>query len=631
MRRIRTIRGVAISLVSLAAFTGCNQDEHSHAEMPRRVSQSLEASTDCAPEVNIDRSLAVTELAAMAPFSMREMLETLVSQGPEPTQDPVAMFAEMSASLGGCAEGENTKPMGEFQMKCLNGTLGRPGTPEDVDPFGEQDPANGYFPVGVFNRFDLAPESGETCGEYRIVFARHSGLQNGFVTGQRRLIIFEAVLPNPQPEAGLEGCRPVAEFWAGLSEVEDVAQRGAAIHDFYMNGLPGFGPVVHINNYGLSGLRGSGQIRSNSFLNHQWSQNEFRTDNCEGTCPLTLALATAKDVPAPEVLGRLTPEGERHPLADAFREEVLLPAALDASHPLHSDNANTIRFSYDDKFNAFGSDAATRGGTLDSTTVVAGSTGLTDWLQQEMDAAAVADVTLNATQIIKRVQTQTCGGCHSDSSTDDLGDGVTQPSSFDFTHVNERVEEGPDGPRRVMSSGLKNDFLPFRKGVLEAFLAPASCDGSLGGFEVLSDWSVESGFASLNSDATEGQSSLGVSHTGGYVRVSSALVSAGELFGESPQGVSLDVRVPAQQPNPWYVGDLRVEISCPQIHIHGAYVGNTGLTSLPREQFSTVQLGFPSWVRSAIAQSPDTECRWHIGLSVNQGAGDYLLDNLSVQ
>ena len=31
-----------------------------------------------------------------------------------------------------------------------------------------------FVPVGLFNRFDLAPKSGATCGEYRIVYAMNS-------------------------------------------------------------------------------------------------------------------------------------------------------------------------------------------------------------------------------------------------------------------------------------------------------------------------------------------------------------------------------------------------------------------------------------------------------------------------
>ena len=36
-----------------------------------------------------------------------------------------------------------------------------------------------FFPVALFNRFDLAPEDGAHCGEYRIVYAMHDGTSGG--------------------------------------------------------------------------------------------------------------------------------------------------------------------------------------------------------------------------------------------------------------------------------------------------------------------------------------------------------------------------------------------------------------------------------------------------------------------
>lgn len=631
MNKTQSSRLILCASFALSASACSPENGNESAEMARRVSERIVQNSACNPTINVDRSLAVTEVEALTAFTMREMLETLISQGPDPDQDPVAMFAAMSASLGGCAEGEAKKTVGGFQMRCLNGTLGRPGTPQDIDPFGEVAAQNGYFPVGVFNRFDLAPENGETCGEYRIVFARQSGIQNGSITFVRRLINFEAVLPNPHPERGIEGCRPVAEFWAGLSEIDDVSARGQAVHDFFLVGLPEFGPVVHINNYGLSQERGSGQIRSNSFLNHQWSQSEFRTDICEGSCPLSLALTTTKDVPAPEVLGRATVDGTRHPYADEFRENVLLPAALDPTHPLHSSDPNTIRFSFDDRFHAYESSAASRGGTFDATSVVAGQSGLTAWLQAEMDAAAIPEVTLTASKILARVQTQTCGGCHSDSSMADLGNGVSQPATFDFTHVNERVEAGPDGPRHVMSEGLKTSFLPFRKQVLQAFLAPDSCAVSLGSFDRLDDWSAAGASLSLDNQASEGASSLRLTHSGGQVRVSSRPFVGSAELGPNPGRIDFDLTIPSVQPNPWYWGDVRLELSCPAKHIQNTYIGSTGITGRAANTPVKLSYAFPEWLRSTLAAHPTLECSWTFALSISPGAGDYRLDHLVVQ
>src|SRR6185369_17666643 len=64
-----------------------------------------------------------------------------------------------------------------------------------------------FFPTALTNRFDLAPRNGAHCGEYRIVYAL------GDANGSRDFIIFEGILPNPNPSCGIESCRPVVKFW----------------------------------------------------------------------------------------------------------------------------------------------------------------------------------------------------------------------------------------------------------------------------------------------------------------------------------------------------------------------------------------------------------------------------------
>jgi hypothetical protein len=60
----------------------------------------------------------------------------------------------------------------------------RPGPAEGgqitSNPFEDPDTnADAYIPIGLFNRFDLAPSAGTHCGEYRIVYAKRSGITEG--------------------------------------------------------------------------------------------------------------------------------------------------------------------------------------------------------------------------------------------------------------------------------------------------------------------------------------------------------------------------------------------------------------------------------------------------------------------
>ncbi|RYZ02013.1 MAG: hypothetical protein EOO73_33365 [Myxococcales bacterium] len=72
-----------------------------------------------------------------------------------------------------------------------------------------------WKPLSVTNRFDLAPEGGENCGEQHLSF--YLSRVGALVTASLR---FSAVIANPSPELGLEGCRPLVDFWASLSRAE---------------------------------------------------------------------------------------------------------------------------------------------------------------------------------------------------------------------------------------------------------------------------------------------------------------------------------------------------------------------------------------------------------------------------
>src|SRR5262249_33923984 len=88
------------------------------------------------------------------------------------------------------------------------------------------------LPVGLFNRLDQTPEDMSNCGEYRIVYAKNN--PSGF---NRFFLIFEAVLPNPDPNSNVEGCRQVAKFWDGFRSAPD-DKIAPALNDFYYNGGP---------------------------------------------------------------------------------------------------------------------------------------------------------------------------------------------------------------------------------------------------------------------------------------------------------------------------------------------------------------------------------------------------------
>lgn len=148
----------------------------------------------------------------------------------------------------------------------------------------------GMKPLALFNRFDLAPADWEHCGEYRIIYSIPNG---GFE--KRFFLIFEAMVPNPGFVAGdlarsEAGCRPMAEFWAGLggSSGGTAIERAKKLQELYYTGIAGItvstdpaaqtkglNPIVSFRNYGGEG--GRGQVRGNVFFGGGWQLREWLT------------------------------------------------------------------------------------------------------------------------------------------------------------------------------------------------------------------------------------------------------------------------------------------------------------------------------------------------------------------
>ena len=92
---------------------------------------------------------------------------------------------------------------------------------------------------------------------------------------------------------------------------------------------------------------------------------------------------------------------------------------------------------------------------------------------------------LASNDVFNRADMQNCHGCHAGNVA--IGDGLTFPSGFVGTHVDELPQMQEDGVVRFwISSALKNVFAPHRAQVLRDFLEgrplPVHSSGtSLGG------------------------------------------------------------------------------------------------------------------------------------------------------
>lgn len=237
-------------------------------------------------EIDVRRSLAVTDAPILERFSFERVMNQLVKQAKIPNLTAAELFNTWWDTQN---SGENARfssvPHCDDEMDpALGSTLnGFPYDCRDAPSEGAQascnpftDEACAYMPIGLFNRFDLASEDGASCGEYRIVYAKTSGQTD---TRDRNLIIFEAALPNPAPHLGLAGCRPVVSFWAELSRIDNIRERARRLEKFYFEGLGQYPAVVDIRHFG-DNAAGRGQVRTNQFMQPTspavWTLREFK-------------------------------------------------------------------------------------------------------------------------------------------------------------------------------------------------------------------------------------------------------------------------------------------------------------------------------------------------------------------
>jgi hypothetical protein len=146
------------------------------------------------------------------------------------------------------------------------------------------------------------------------------------------------------------------------------------------------------------------------------------------------------------------------------------------------------------------------------------------------------------------------------------------------------------------------------------------------GFEDVTKWSSPQAQLSVaSSPVTNGSSSLKVNSPPGWTEIQSVPFSSAGL-GAPTARVRLDLWIPPNQPNPFWVGQLQMVVSAPSAGVYSAYVGQAELTGLPHSTFSTIELTLPSQV-AAVINSVHADVSIKIVLNVNNGSGPYYLDN----
>jgi hypothetical protein len=428
--------------------------------------------------LNLDarRSLAVTELDILERFPLERVMNQLASLSGVPELTGIALFRQwwdtQNSATGAAFPGDP-----HCDDELIGGVTSLNGFPYDcrqaphegrqVQCSSFSDPDCAYLPIGLFNRFDLAAQDGSHCGEYRVVFAKQTGVGNAL---DRNLLIFEATVPNPTPAIGLNGCRPLVERWAQLSQLNSINARANQLEQMYFDGVGAAIPaIVQPAHYG-DNPQGLGQIRTNQFAGFTsvnpkvWTLREFQLQrDCSGggggACRLVMT-------PMPDgvnAFGPLLSASSSLPQKAAF--DAFFPSQVSS---LAGASISAIGMQVPEQFNSGQSHASGPSNEMNYSLHFAGPSALRSAVDAQLSTLGSG---LSADEIVNRAQAMTCAGCHKLSDGASLGGGLTWPASLSFTHVTERQIETVNGKQRfVISPALTDAFLPHRKTIMEDFL-----------------------------------------------------------------------------------------------------------------------------------------------------------------
>jgi len=353
--------------------------------------------------------------------------------------------------------------------KGANGDVTLPITPRPqeaaLDPIVLLNPSTGMKPVGLFNRFDLAPADFATCGEYRIVYAKDTANP----PGGRFFLIFEAALDNPNPALGAEGCRPIVQFWDTLKTKvgNDLA---TSLERFYYEGTatPRIEPAIHFSNFGFP----LGQIRGNLFVQPIWLLREWRISLSADGSPV-FAPITVKSNPFPPLYKAevATEDPKIKALRVEFQKDLIESrvselvdvdrGGLGGNTEPASDLLFELSARFPGKFDAFESVSQ---GDAENPAVISTldlKTKITQRLNQ-MGLGSACQLTQE--HVLNRAGALSCGGCHQFTVGKPIALGVNWPNSVGFVHI----DEGG-----ALSDALNGFWLPARQKNLARHLQPA--------------------------------------------------------------------------------------------------------------------------------------------------------------
>jgi len=148
------------------------------------------------------------------------------------------------------------------------------------------------------------------------------------------------------------------------------------------------------------------------------------------------------------------------------------------------------------------------------------------------------------------------------------------------------------------------------------------------GFEDVGRWSSTQAVLSLvTSPLTQGCGALGIEGQNYMSVAGNTFTTQGLAVGTQ---ASVDLFIPGNQPNPFWLGALQMFLSCPSGAVNNQYIGQVELTGKPQNSYSTLRFPLSSAVRANLTRNL-TDCSFTFGLNVNPTGRKWLLDKLRLQ
>jgi hypothetical protein len=423
--------------------------------------------------LSVTRSFEITDKPIVASFTLDRVLKQLIErsgvQGLTADQYIRQMFDTQNSRAGSIdADGPHCDDTFTNGVPSFNGFPRRCPTPEGKLA-SVQNLAGEFFTLGLMNRFDQAPPDGSNCGQYRLVFA-HKDSETSANTLVRRHLIFEAVLPNPNPALGLVACRPVAQFWANLSAVDSMDERRAQLEKFFFQGLEGFAPVVDADNFANPGGIRTLQQSADGITNITVRFYQFRmAKQCSSAgCTLRFTPDVLENQPFGLLFDGSNTSAQARALRAEFVQHVRTLAIEDLnlmSMRIPKEYLMTESNPINDGSVMFFEGAFDRGKTTPEGIAFVAN------IQSELDRAGSK---LTPNNVIVRAEELSCSGCHGFNGAVAFGGNVRLVVGFQGNQmISEDIfADGEAGPatRFGVDPIIEKQFIPSRMQILTNFL-----------------------------------------------------------------------------------------------------------------------------------------------------------------